>query len=232
MTNLSRRELLIGTAAVAATAMLPAAASAAVEVAPPALAAAVKPRGWWGYSSGGEIWHGFFDSREDALGEAQSMYPEDYVETGFCVPLALHAPDLHEHCVLWIGNQSRKRSIAWDLSEVFYGANEDAEWEGELSEAFCKADYTSIIADMIDCCANALFRAGRPDLIPALFAEPNGTPICDDEDLLTKLDLDKLFEAELDACAVQWINAQNLDDAPRALDVDDNETHEPLPEDA
>lgn len=237
MTNLSRREVLAGLAATTALAAMPAAASAAVvETVPPPLP--VEPvKGWWGYNvSSSDYWHGPFDCREDALAEAQGDYPGQPCSTGRCIPHQMQAPDLREGCVLWLHHGCTKESLYHDVCWHFEGANEDHDYEGEVGDELSRADWDPLLADLKDVFAAALFRHGRPDLIPAVLAGArlNEPLVPDDLDpLRIALENDAQFEAELEAAAEAWMVAQNLKDAPRRLDIVEEESHAALePEEA
>jgi hypothetical protein len=228
--EISRRTVLAGLAATAAAASLPlapAVEAAIVEVP----AAAPVPDGWWGYSFDGEFWNGPFASREDALAEAQGDYPEEACLTGRCIPHQMDAPDLREACVLWLHDGCTEDSLYGDICWLFEGANEDHDYEGEVHDALSVADWNPLIADLKDIFAVAVFRHGRADLIGAIIAgaEVDAPLVSDDLDpLLVALENDDLFEAELTAAAEAWMVAQKLKDAPRRLDLREEESHPAL----
>lgn len=231
--NLSRREVLLGFTAVAAVAALP--AGAPVNASPVMVGvdiATAPDKTWWGYSlDGGDYWHGPFDSREDALAEAQGDYPDEPCTTGRCAPHQMEAPDLREVCVLWLHHRCTEESLYGDICWHFEGANEDHDYEGEVGDELSRADWNPLLADLKDVFAAALFRHGRPDLIPAVLAgscvdEPL---VPDDIDpLLVALENDDAFENELTAASEAWMVAQNLKDAPRRIDLSDEERHDAL----
>lgn len=240
MTNLSRREVLIGAAAVAAVANLPMVMPTMAEAAPAPAAAPLlteTERGWWGYSrDGGDYWQGPFESREEALAEAQRDYPDEACTTGRCIPHQMEAPDLREMCVLWLNYGCTEGSLYGDVCWRFEGANEDHDYEGEVSDELSAANWEPLLADLKDVFAVALFRHGRPDLIPAVIAGESveDALVPDDLDpLLVALETDDRFEAELTAAAEAWMVAQNLKDAPHRLDLTAEEHHAALePEEA
>lgn len=223
--NISRRSVLAGLAATAAISAMP---SAVVEAAalPPSAPAAPTARGWWGYSiNGGEWWHGPYDSREEALQVARGDHPEEEIETALCIPRTLDAPDLREQCVFWLMGD---HLLQHRLDDLFVGANEDSSYEGEVEEAFWDADFNSLVADMRDATAAALFRAGRSDLIAAVYRKNLYGPITEDDDLCDRLGSDAQFEADLDAAAMSWMIANNVIDAPRVVDIQLLEEHQAL----
>lgn len=232
--TVTRREVLMTASAAALVAALPR-VPAIAEAAPTIISPVVeKPRGWWGYSTnGGEWFNGPFDSREDALAEAQGDYPEDACTTAYCIPYKLRRTDLREHCIEAIAglNDIGVGGVSWAIS----GANEDIDYDGEVGDALAEADYSEIVADLRDATANALFRAGRPDLIAALYRQPHkpGEVICEDEALLDALGCDAEFECDCDDALERWIAAQDLDDVPRMLRTEMENDHPALePDDA
>jgi len=186
-------------------------------------------KGWWGYSiQDGEYWNGPFDTREDALAEAQRDYPDEACSTGFCIPHELDVPDLREMFVLWLHDGCTKGDIYADIVWHFEGANEDHNYEGEVGDEFAAANWGPLLADLKDIFAAALFRHGRPDLIPPIIegARRKEPLVADDLDpLLVALENDAPFEAELTAAAEAWLVAQNLKDASRCLYLSDTHHH-------
>jgi hypothetical protein len=220
--------------------MLPVAPAQASEVvAAPVMAPVEETRGWWGYSLNGEdFWRGPFDCREDALAEAQGDYPDESCSTGRCIPHEMEAPDLRELCVLWLNHGCTEGSLYADVCRRFEGANEDHDYEGEVGDELSRADWVPLIADLTDVFAVALFRHGRPDLIPAVVdGKRVAAPlVVDDLDpLLVALENDAQFETDLTAAAEAWMVAQKIKDCPRRVDLEDEQDHaalQPEPADA
>lgn len=231
-TNLvSRRQFLVGMAAAAAAIAAPMAPAGAMVETPPAPIPAPPARGWWGYSrDGGEYWIGPFDSREDALAEAQGDDPDEGCTTGWCIPHEMQAPDTREYCVLWLNGHHGTRAFGYGLYDLIAGANEEHDYEGEIGDELEHADFAPLEADLIDVVAVALFRHRRPDLIPSLFLDRLDAPIVlDDLDpLLVALESDAQFEAELTAATEAWFEVQNLKQVPRRLDLESEEHHKAL----
>ncbi|WP_339561168.1 hypothetical protein, partial [Pseudomonas sp. EA_65y_Pfl1_P113] len=188
-----------------------------------------KPHGWWGYSTNdGEWFHGPFGSREAALDAAQGDYPDEACMTAWCIPNKLNRPDLRDHCIDALADLDDigVSGVSW----AFSGVNEDVDYDGEMSEALENADYSVIVADLRDATANALFRAGRPDLIAALYRVPHrrGEPLCEDETLFGVLSRDAAFGRDCDEAAERFIAANDLDSAPRTLWTEHEASHDAL----
>lgn len=220
--ELSRRIVLAGLTASAAVAALPIAAVA--EAAP--VAAIAKPPGWWGYSRDGEFWHGYFDSREEAIAQALADSEGEPFTTSRCISYELCVPDLAEHMIEWLPDHFRPSSLEFRLADWFAGSNEDADWEGDLIDEFHRANYQPLAAMLIDLLSTAFFRAGRPDLIGVLFTERHDLPICDDDAFFEVLGADAQFAAEAEAAGEAWLASQAaIHNAPRALTPYDEEDH-------
>lgn len=225
--TMNRREVLVGAAAITAAAALPAATPAA----PVAGAMAPEP-GWWGFSIDDEHWCGPFDSREQALAaaidEADGYYAA--VETGRCIPIDLHIPDLRDDVINWLAEDAtggywwRPDALGDFLVQEIEGANQDADFEGELSDAFARVDTADLTAAAHAVLDAALMRLGRPDLIN-LSRMTDDRPPLEDEALLDALGADDLLGADLRVVAEKWATAHDLMDAPRALTVRQQQTH-------
>lgn len=227
---LSRRQILAGIAAAAVVAGLPIAppVRVALDILPPPLPVA-QPDGWWGYClDGADYWTGPFDSREQALAEAQSDYPDEACTTGLCIPHQMEAPDLREACVLWLCDGCKDGPLFGDICWRFEGANEDHDFEGEVGDELAAAKWEPLLEDLKDVFAVTLFRHGRPDLIPAVIAGiRRETPLVSDDldPLLTALETDAQFEAELTVSCENWMLAQNIKDVPARIDVASSQDH-------
>lgn len=228
--QLSRRDVLAGIAVTAAAAAIPLSAPPAAEPVLVGLDLGSQPSttAWWGYSINDDFFHGPFDSREQALAEAQSDYPDEPCSTARCIPHEMEAPDLREICVLWLCDGCTEDSLFGAIKWRFDGANEDHDYDGEVGDALASADWKPLLADLTDVFVVTLFRHGRPDLIPAVVAggRVDQPLVPDDLDpLLVALETDDRFDTDLTAAAEAWMVAQKLKDAPRRVDLVDEKSH-------
>lgn len=231
MTSLSRREVLAGIAAATAVAVMPTAAATLVDVPPLPVVVDAAPVEWWGYSLDGEWWNGPFSSREEALAEAQGENPDQGCRTGRCIPHEMEAPDLRETCVLWLHHGCMEGALYADVCWRFEGANEDHDYDGEVSDELSRANWEPLMVALKDVFGATLQRHGRSDLIPAVIAGEtlDAALVPDDLDpLLVGLENDVQFENDLAAVAEAWMVAQKLKDAPRRLDLMEEVRHEAL----
>lgn len=226
--NLNRRHFLAtSTAAVAALMVGMPTAAAAVE---PAVVAPVVPRaGWWGYSTNdGEWWHGPFDSREQALAQAiGDAEPGDTVQTGWAIPRATTWGDLREDIVEWLSEHA-EGSLADKLQRSFEGANEENDYEGDLSAAIEGADYKAFERACLAATCAALHRIDRVD-VAVLVQLPGDdvVPLGLNDEALDLISEDKTLGDELEAAAVAFVADQDLDEVgPRCLDLESEEHHE------
>ncbi|MES2671590.1 MAG: hypothetical protein V4673_14395 [Pseudomonadota bacterium] len=217
--EISRRTVLAGLSAAAVVAAMP--------IVPAAEAAAPiveKPPGWWGFTHDGEVWHGKFGSREEAISEALGWGDGEPFSTGRCVFYELSVPTLEEHLAEWIAD-TRPRQLPRCLADWFEGSNQDADWEGDLLDEIGRADYSVLAADLIESLATACFRLGQPDLIPALFRERVGA-ICDDDVFLGRLVDDAQFKADVASAGETWLAGQDgIQNAGRCLTPHEEQDH-------
>jgi len=122
------------------------------------------------------------------------------------------------------------------LSGWFEGCNQDADWEGELSDAIARADIARLETAATAAISTALSRAGWLGLAAAILAGKDFEEApCDsprDEALFAVLEADEQFHRDLEAALVAWIAENKIGEAPRILDICDQDFHTEEPAEA
>lgn len=222
---MNRRQFLQASAATVALASCAPVASVVAPVEAPAALTLAEATGWtWGYSIDGEVWW-FAGSREEAIEEAADALGEGgKVEVGLCRNVALWF-DLHSDAVDWFVSEDWSDSLAEHCRWRFAHSNEEADFEGELTDAIEGADTNALEAPLRKALANALLRAGRPDLAYLVEArsEAEEWRVSVNRDLELVLHADAVFRAEIEAAMRSWAGACGIDKATRCIDLMDTE---------
>jgi|GEM_PF-3083637 len=225
---MNRRSVLFGLAAAATASAMPAApaATAVVEMAPAAAPPANPLRWGWGVRrDGDEFIHGPYASREEALAAGKEYFGADPIDGdesyGFdtveCDREPVRHGDYHEALVNDLCEEGT--NIAWTLESCMQGANEDCDWEGEVSEAIAAVDWKAIEAAVLPAIWRAVERSGL-FVLDVIDEEFDG-----DAALIEALDRDAAFNAELQAIIHPMIEATGVMATSLYLNTYNAETH-------
>jgi|GEM_PF-1629533 len=196
----TRREFLTGSAvSVAALAVAP-------QLVQPVKAEAVSSNAWWGYSLDGEIFHPLdVETKADAIAEAAAVFPDGGVTVAWCEEHPLSFPDYREAVVEYmVGYCSSLRSALLRATE---GANEDADYEGEIAREMYRSDTYEFEREALIALDVALARIGHNELIGRDFGK---MPLDGDEPLLDQIGTDAELEAVLQSAAQRWFDRASL----------------------
>lgn len=224
--ELSRRAFLGGTAAVAAVAVvppLPAPAAVPVVEAAPAVPV-VKPM--FGFSTHGDVWEIDFPTRDAALKAARDYHgDDDSFEVGEVKRIRMHVPDeLNEAAAEALINGGE---VFDHLTAYLAGSNEDADFDGELSEAITQAwfaDHEEMDAQCRAVIAAAIIRAGDP-VTAARAATSDRCKHDLPDELFEALAFDDTLQTDLHRIITAWVDKHDLWEAGHALSTSNVEKH-------
>ncbi len=228
MPEINRRAFLSGVAAVAASATLSATAADAVAGATrEAVTSASAPKPMFGYSfNGGEWWETGFYTHEEALAAAKEAAEDEMaregslpgVAVGRVVPVRVCIPRQLNEAVAEAVADGQK--ISYAIFDCLEGVNEEADWEGELLDAFHSArqiDGDAMVGECREVVAIALLRAGQPAIAGHVRSTdcPYKPEISDE--LYERLADDPELQADLHRIVTAWVDRHDLWEAGRLL---------------
>ncbi|AUN31970.1 hypothetical protein [Niveispirillum cyanobacteriorum] len=224
--QVSRRAFLGGAASVAAMAFIPAppapAAVPVVEVAP--AVATAKPM--FGFSTHGGVWEIDFPTRDAALKAAREYHgDDDSFEVGEVRRIRMHVHgELNEAAADALINGGE---VFDHLTAYLADCNQDADFEGELSEAFTRAwiaDHEDMDAQCRAAISAAIVRAGDPILATQVaVSDPRKHDLSDE--IFEALASDDTLQADLHRIITAWVDKHDLWEAGHALSTSNVEKH-------
>jgi len=220
--SISRRTFVLGSAAAAAAASLPAAGAATASV--PQVAASAPSDGSWGFSLNGEQWYTGYRNMEEALDEAHAMLTDGdcTFEVGYCVPDPFHYPDVSENLAYWL--EDGRGSLGKHLKDWFYDANHDHEFDGGLGDEIDSAP-SGALEDAVRVALDAaLVRAGVPPRV-TIPIDPANFAIGMEDDLPSsvyeRIERDGVLRDQVIDAYQAWVAANGIENAPRTLSTRD-----------
>jgi len=220
--SISRRTFVLGSAAAAVAASLP--ATAAAEATTPQAPVSVPSDGSWGFSLNGEQWYTGCTNMSEALDEAHSMLTDGdcTFEVGYCVPDPFHYPDVTESLACWL--EDGRGSLGGHLKEWFYDANHDHDFDGGLGDEIDVAP-SGALEDAVKAALDAaLLRAGVPPRV-TIPIDPANFAIGIEDDLPSsvyeRIERDTVLRDQVIQAYREWVAANGIENAPRTLDTRD-----------
>ena len=207
----TRRDFISGTsAAIAALAVTPTNTASAV--------ATPEKAGYWGYSLDGEIYNQLdAKTKEEAIAEVLAQSPEGGADVAWCVDRDLSLPDFRDTIANHMAGDETNfiRALVQDAE----GANEDADYEGEIGAEICRADTTEFEREARIALDAAMVRYGRPDLIGCDFQK---NPLSSDDPVLDLIDHDEKLAQDMTAACARWFDRAGIwNVGGRILDIYD-----------
>lgn len=222
-----RRVFLGSSAAVVATALLPNAPAVEVPlVAPPLISPPARTWGWGFWRNGDEFIHGPYGSREEAIAAGKEYFGDDAdpkdgtygFETVECDRHPVYHGDYHESLINDLCEPGT--NIGWSLQQSMEGSNCDNDFEGEVAEAIAAVPWEKIAAAVTPVIWRAVERSGLFFAGSLIEEEFDGNCA-----LMTALEADRLFEAELIAVIHPMVEATDVMGASNMLLDYDAQTH-------